>query len=43
MEPQVENYKKFPKTLDFLPKIGYNKKEHKRTQKSRSQSYSLIM
>lgn len=36
-------YKKFLKRLDFLPKIGYNINEHKRTQKSRSQSYSLIM
>ena len=35
--------KKISKTLDFMAKIGYNIKEHKKTQKSRSQSYSSIV
>ena len=35
--------KKISKTLDFMAKIGYNIKEHKKTQKSRSKSYSSIV
>lgn len=35
--------KKISKTLDFMAKIGYNIKEHKKRQKSRSKSYSSIV
>ena len=35
--------KNFFKTLDFMAKIGYNIKEHKKTQKSRNKSYSSIV
>ena len=35
--------KKISKTLDFMAKIGYNIKEHNKTQKSRSKSYSSIV
>ena len=35
--------KKISKTLDFMAKIVYNIKEHKKRQKSRSKSYSSIV
>ena len=35
--------KKISKTLDFMAKIGYNIKEHKKRQKSRIKSYSSIV
>ena len=43
IEKDIKNNKKFFKTLDFMAKIGYNIKEHKKTQKSRNKSYSSIV